>query len=606
MKKTKIINLVKTKLKKWFTLVELIIVITILAILATIAFISFQWYTKNARDSNRIETISNLQTWLDIYAIQVWNLPEPDWTISSWSLNWVQLTRVWVIWDNISRLVKINKTPTDPFWSNNYAYWISADNKYYQIWITLETPESYNAKVVWNYKYPLKYNWKLYSLPSLLFTWIWWDLSQTWNAYFVVDKWVNIPYTPNKSILNNTQTTTQVLQSITWTWNLVLTWINIPTETSEQFKALTSTSSTLQNLEKALWIDQTQLWNVIYGSNYNTNTSVNATNWGSTPSNSCATTPSWVWIATTVAWTPTSVNQAWQSTNAWNPCYYTCNTNYSWNNCSTYTAPITFLQNCTNVSSNTSLSGWIIYTNSSWVEIARVDNQWNTISWTPSNLDCSWNIIVCSWKQTWYILSACNVWAKTTYNGQIFESETTARNSTVNAWAWWLYQWWRDEDVSTWNYITSTYAWSLTNSKVWNNNFYKWDASYWDWWQTEVWSSSPTRWTWTNVQSLCGTGYHIPTWWASWEWQAIYNAWWWSSVSSNKWTALSNSLKLPFAGRRNWNDGTMTSQGSSAYYWSTTSGTTSAYFLAFDTSNIIGPANYSRRGLGFSLRCIKN
>ena len=44
-----------------FTLVELIIVITILAILATIAFISFKNYAGNARDGNKLTTLSNIE-----------------------------------------------------------------------------------------------------------------------------------------------------------------------------------------------------------------------------------------------------------------------------------------------------------------------------------------------------------------------------------------------------------------------------------------------------------------------------------------------------------------------------------------------------------------
>ena len=64
-------------------------------------------------------------------------------------------------------------------------------------------------------------------------------------------------------------------------------------------------------------------------------------------------------------------------------------------------------------------------------------------------------------------------------------------------------------------------------------------------------------------------------------------------------------ILLIFSGNRNWNDGTMNSQGTNAYYWSTTSNTTNAYNLNFNTSNI-NPADYGTRGAGFSLRCIKN
>ena len=60
--KTKNILLVsKPNGKKAFTLVELIIVITILAILATISFISFKNYAGNARDGNKLTTLSNIE-----------------------------------------------------------------------------------------------------------------------------------------------------------------------------------------------------------------------------------------------------------------------------------------------------------------------------------------------------------------------------------------------------------------------------------------------------------------------------------------------------------------------------------------------------------------
>lgn len=63
---------------KGFTLVELIIVITILSILATIAFISFKSYSWNARDGNRISTLSSIQKGLDIYQVKVGKFSNPD------------------------------------------------------------------------------------------------------------------------------------------------------------------------------------------------------------------------------------------------------------------------------------------------------------------------------------------------------------------------------------------------------------------------------------------------------------------------------------------------------------------------------------------------
>ncbi len=49
-------------LKKWFTLVELIVVITILAILWSIAFISLQGYSADARNTKRNSNLASLQS----------------------------------------------------------------------------------------------------------------------------------------------------------------------------------------------------------------------------------------------------------------------------------------------------------------------------------------------------------------------------------------------------------------------------------------------------------------------------------------------------------------------------------------------------------------
>jgi len=64
--------------KKAFTLVELIIVITILAILATIAFVSFHGYSAQSRDANRLATVKNISTGLDVFYTKTGVLPPPD------------------------------------------------------------------------------------------------------------------------------------------------------------------------------------------------------------------------------------------------------------------------------------------------------------------------------------------------------------------------------------------------------------------------------------------------------------------------------------------------------------------------------------------------
>jgi Tfp pilus assembly major pilin PilA len=229
----------------WFTLVELVIMITILAILWTIAFMSFWWYMKNSRDTARIQDINTIKNWFELYSINSNNYPSPDWSILSWSVNWKELTYVWILWDNLSRLLKINKNIKDPLTNTNYQYWVSSDYKYYQISEISETDisslpfikkayaDNEKAKVVWNYKWYLKYNsWsEIYvtNIPSLLFNNTWSvDLLSSWT-YFVVDKKSNLPY--NIKWLKDSSIQKiwwlQMIKDITKSNNATLTGINI-------------------------------------------------------------------------------------------------------------------------------------------------------------------------------------------------------------------------------------------------------------------------------------------------------------------------------------------------------------------------------------------
>ncbi len=97
--------------KQAFTLVELIIVISIIAILATIAFISFKNYSWNARDWNRITSIKNIQTWLDLYMMKTGKYPKPEWNIQIWTLWWWDFAYKWEIGESISRQIWLNKAP---------------------------------------------------------------------------------------------------------------------------------------------------------------------------------------------------------------------------------------------------------------------------------------------------------------------------------------------------------------------------------------------------------------------------------------------------------------------------------------------------------------
>ena len=213
---------------KAFTLVELIIVITILSILATIAFVSFSQYTKDARNSTKITTLKNLENGINGFQVKSWTLPSPDnsKTIQTWSL-W----QAWVLWDTATKLIWVNKKPTDPETWVEYTYstyWntyeiATAVSKSSSVWYTNTTyawSEELKAKVEWSFNgYVIKYSsWGLnyyMTTPSItvsnpnvqLSVW----LSTTG---IVMNGGNNLPYTYAGVATNKVQNTTLFTPSI--------------------------------------------------------------------------------------------------------------------------------------------------------------------------------------------------------------------------------------------------------------------------------------------------------------------------------------------------------------------------------------------------------
>lgn len=119
--------------------------------------------------------------------------------------------------------------------------------------------------------------------------------------------------------------------------------------------------------------------------------------------------------------------------------------------------------------------------------------------------------------------------------------------------------------------------------------------------------SSPFDWLspqddnlWQGVNGTnnpCPGGYRLPT---EAEWEAERLSW----STNNAAGAFASPLKLPAAGFRQRNNGTIDGEGSFGFYWSSTVINTDSHLLFFDNSTAqVYPAE---RAYGFCVRCIKD
>ncbi len=600
--------------KKAFTLVELIVVITILAILGTIAFISFQNYTQSARDGTRIADINNIKKNLEIFITEKWFYPLPDNPTPITYNGWIARTQ-WTVWDNvITNLRNLSKKPTDPLSNNEYTYSITNAKTEYQLayvtewWLAYNIPlanqanaatlkigtakvtGTYNEKILKVATWSLTY---ILAVPSIIST----DITDTdvqsiiTNKKLVYNNYSNIP----DSYKN-------LWYMMTWWFDfapaniVILSWATISLSWStEKITFLNN----LKNIYNGTILNQDPIYiEIINTTDANDQVAlvdsyISNHVWGlvwvisttttPTPTNSCSSTepscsPIWCTLTT---WTPTSQDQAWVKDSS--NCWFSCNANYNWDNCETYTPPPQFLANCT-------WSLQFIYTNDIWVEIWRVNNAWITTSWNPWALTCDGYIIVCKGNNAWYTLKACNLWA--TLIG--WHTETYLQTTHLSFWN--RYQFGKTDN--------SWVNWSSSYTRDWKSPGWTdlWSANYW--WVLNIVMTSIT-WATSTIENQvkmkwpCPINYHVPTYA---EWLGIYTAWWWANTN---WLNLSNTLKLPYAGFRNRDNGIMNSQGNYGYYWSSSTAYAFAYNVYFTSNNIAAGGN-DYRATGASVRCIKN
>lgn len=246
-----------------FTLVELIIVITILAILATIAFISFQWFISQSKDANKLSTLKNIDSWLNLYALKTGKFPllQQFDIYGTWIIDNISLHTYWKISEHLWNIIHLNGKITDP---NNdfYLYWVSFDQKNYQLATFLENQEYANniipntyAKenktihILWNYDWLLIYNSGantkyIVNLPSLIFSQTGTiDIVQN-DPYFLYN-WKKIWITKDTLLEEITKKTVS------------LTWV-----------LLTHHQNQVNELSNILWYEKQKIWEKIFWKNY--------------------------------------------------------------------------------------------------------------------------------------------------------------------------------------------------------------------------------------------------------------------------------------------------------------------------------------------------
>ena len=156
-----------------------------------------------------------------------------------------------------------------------------------------------------------------------------------------------------------------------------------------------------------------------------------------------------------------------------------------------------------------------------------------------------------------------------------------------------LYQWGRRSDGHQCRTSANTATLSSVDQPA-NGNFILAPNSPYDWRSPQ----NNNLWQGVNgVNNPCPSGYRLPT---NVELEAERASW----SQNNSAGAFASPLKLPLAGYRNYDNGSLIVGGGSGYYWSSTVNGTLAFSLGF----VSGNANVLNlnRAEGFSVRCLKN
>jgi len=395
-------------MKKWFTLVELIVVITILAILWTISYVSFWWFTMSARDSSRISDVKNIETVLETFKLNTWIYPKPTNPVSInyswWTVFWQgtfwkdSRTQLWTKW-NISNI------PLDPLFDTEYSYSVQSTNRSYNISYIIEWDLALNNNtskkafaewetrevlniVKWNYNWQVTHTstwWKVYvfAIPSLILS----DLSNT-NILQTTDKYV---YNKELNIAASYSWKINSVWTFAFTPKLVFSWSNLP-KTPYELK------NTILNLKDAI------TWTYLYSKpeyrdlvELDINNSTDLINWWERYINN----ELWWRIQLTYAKTCKEIQNS--DENRWTGIY-TIAPNW-YNKIEVYCDMVTDWGWWTRVKKwdrINRLTEWTDITKTKWIYWSEVMLTYTRYGKIRKNIGWTWTTIDMTWKKFWY------------------------------------------------------------------------------------------------------------------------------------------------------------------------------------------------------------
>lgn len=202
------------KNKKWFSLIELIIVIGIIWILATIWYVSFSGNLIDWRNTKRISDISNVMMSLNSHKQEFGLYPIP-WNRKSILNSWTWIINQWYL-DNEVSILNFTNIPKDPLTKNNYIYSTTQNRHFFQIWLSLELHKNelwwniehwFKAYIDWNYQ-------QIHTkIPSLMISNIEDNFEISTHSWAYIINWwtLNLPYTRNNTLVKWSENLDEIL-----------------------------------------------------------------------------------------------------------------------------------------------------------------------------------------------------------------------------------------------------------------------------------------------------------------------------------------------------------------------------------------------------------